>query len=161
MKAILFLIILFGSTLAKGQSETDGAAVMKPITQLFMGMNLGDSSMVRSAFAKEVTMGTITKDKSGNPMVRKSELAGFLKAVGTPHTEPWSEPIWDAKISIDGNLAQVWTKYAFYLGKKFSHCGVDAFHLIYDGKNWKIFHLVDTRQTADCDIPSAISNQFK
>jgi len=161
MKAIPFLIILLGCTLAKGQSEADAAAVMKPITQLFMGMNLGDSAMVRSAFAKEVTMGSITKDKSGNPMVRKSELAGFLKAVGAPHAEPWSEPIWDAKISMDGDLAQVWTKYAFYRGKKFSHCGVDAFHLIYDGKEWKIFHLVDTRQTTDCDIPLAISHQYK
>ncbi len=161
MKALPFLIILLCCTLAKAQSDAEDAAVMQPITRLFTGMNLGDSAMVRSAFAKEVTMGTITKDKSGNPIVRKSELAGFLKAVGSPHPEPWSEPIWDAKISIDGNLAQVWTKYAFYLGKKFSHCGVDAFHLFYDGKEWKILHLVDTRQTEDCNIPVAISNQFK
>ncbi|MBL7871497.1 MAG: nuclear transport factor 2 family protein [Cyclobacteriaceae bacterium] len=159
MKALPFLLILLICTLANGQSDDD--AVMKPISQLFTGMNLGDSAMVRGAFAKEVTMGSITKDKSGNPMVRKSELADFLKAVGTPHPDPWSEPIWGTKISVDGNLAQVWTKYAFYLGKKFNHCGVDAFHLIYDGKEWKIFHLVDTRQTADCNIPAAISNQFK
>ena len=160
MKPLPFLVILLCCTLAKAQSNAE-SAVMLPITRLFTGMNLGDSVMVRSAFAKEVTMGTITKDKSGNPIIRKSELTGFLKAVGSPHTEPWSEPIWDAKISIDGNLAQVWTKYAFYLGKKFSHCGVDAFHLIYDGKEWRIFHLVDTRQTNDCNIPDTISNQFK
>jgi len=124
-------------------------------------MNLGDSAMVHSAFAKEVSLGTIAKDKSGNPIARKSEITDFLKAVGTPHAEAWSEPVWDTKIDIDGDFAQVWAKYAFYLGKKLSHCGVDAFHLIKDGKEWKIFHLIDTRQTTGCEIPPAISSRFK
>lgn len=161
MKTQLLLISLFISFLANAQSNTTEIAVMKPITALFTGMNLGDSAMVHSAFTKAVSMGSVTKDKSGNPIIRKSELADFLKAVGTPHTEPWSEPIWDAKIDIDGDLAQVWVKYAFYLGNKFSHCGVDAFHLIKTEKGWKIFHLVDTRQTTGCEIPTNISNKFK
>ena len=163
MKTKLLVIILFISFLSNAQSSAEEVAVMKPITRLFTGMNLGDSTMVQSAFVKDVSMGTITKDKSGNPIVRKSELADFLKAVGTPHAEAWSEPIWDTKIDIDidGDFAQVWAKYAFYLGKKLSHCGVDAFHLIKDGKEWKIFHLIDTRQTTGCEIPPAISSRFK
>jgi hypothetical protein len=92
---------------------------------------------------------------------RESSIAGFLKAVGTPHPEPWSEPIWDARIEVDGTFAQVWTQYAFYLGKKFSHCGVDAFQLVNDGKGWKIIHLADTRHTSGCNVPASVSDQFK
>lgn len=146
---------------AQGQRD-EGQAVMQPIVRLFTGMNLGDSAMVHSAFTQNVTMATIMKDKSGKQIVRReSSLANFLKAVGTPHTEPWSEPIWDTKIEVDGTFAQVWAQYAFYSGKKFSHCGVDAFHLVKEETGWKIFHLADTRHTTDCKVPASVSDQFK
>lgn len=156
------MIVLGISLSAHGQQDAEGMAIMQPIVRLFTGMNLGDSAMVHSAFAKDVTMATVMKDKSGNVVVRReSSIAGFLKAVGTPHPEPWSEPIWDARIEVDGTFAQVWTQYAFYLGKKFSHCGVDAFQLVNDGKGWKIIHLADTRHTSGCNVPASVSDQFK
>ena len=125
-------------------------------------MNLGDSAMVHSAFTADATMASIGKDKAGKVTLRReSSVSGFLKAVGTPHKDPWSEPIWDARIDVDGDFAQVWTPYAFYLGKKFNHCGVDAFHLVKQNGTWKIFHLADTRQTENCNVPRAISDQFK
>ncbi|MBP9926071.1 MAG: nuclear transport factor 2 family protein [Cyclobacteriaceae bacterium] len=156
------LVGLIGlAVVAQGQGE-ESQAVMQPIVRLFKGMNLGDSAMVHSAFTQNVTMATIMKDKSGKQIVRReSSLDGFLKAVGTPHTEPWSEPIWDTKIEVDGTFAQVWAQYAFYSGKRFSHCGVDAFHLVKEETGWKIFHLADTRHTTDCKVPASVSDQFK
>ncbi|HEX8060298.1 MAG TPA: hypothetical protein VF473_05145, partial [Cyclobacteriaceae bacterium] len=69
---------------------------------------------------------------------------------------------WDVKIQMDGNFAQAWMKYGFYIGKTFHHCGVDAFQLfkVTDGK-WKIFHLADTRWNEGCNVPAAIAGQFK
>jgi len=126
-------------------------------------MKKGDSALVYSAFAKEVTMATIYRDKNNLPAI-KNELGieDFLKAVGTPHNELWNEPIWDLKIKIDGNLAQALASYAFYRGNTFSHCSEDAFHLFKsaDGQ-WRIFHLADTRQTEGCVIPPEIKVQFK
>ncbi len=162
MKKLLFVFALILSFPSNAQQDAEGMAIMQPIVRLFTGMNLGDSAMVRSAFAKEVNMATVSKDKAGNQVVRReSSLAGFLKAVGTPHPEPWSEPIWDAHIEVDGTFAQVWTRYAFYIGKKFSHCGIDAFHLVKYDNEWKIIHLADTRQTIGCEIPTTVSDQFK
>jgi len=151
-----FLFILF-SFCAYAQHPAE-AEIRLPIDQLFMGMNKGDSALVHGAFTKKVTLATIFKDKEGNPALRQeSSLDGFLKAVGTAHTEAWSEPIWDLKIQVDGNFAQAWASYAFYLGKQFSHCGVDAFQLFKgaDGK-WKIFHLADTRQKEGCVVPKGV-----
>lgn len=162
MKRFLLLIVVGAFFNSYGQQDAEGVAIMQPIVRLFTGMNLGDSAMVHSAFAREVTMATVMKDKSGKQVVRReSSIAGFLKAVGTPHPEPWSEPIWDARIEVDGTFAQVWTQYAFYVGKKFSHCGVDAFQLVSDGKEWKIIHLADTRHTTGCNVPASVSDQFK
>jgi hypothetical protein len=85
----------------------------------------------------------------------------MLKTVGTPHPEVHNEVIWDEKILVDGNLAQVWMSYAFYLGKKFSHCGVNAFQLTKVDGSWKIFHLAYTRQREGCKIPTTINKQFE
>jgi hypothetical protein len=59
-------------------------------------------------------------------------------------------------------MAQAWMKYAFYIGKQFSHCGADAFQLFKGADNkWRIFHLADTRWKEGCNVPPAIANQFK
>jgi hypothetical protein len=136
---------------------------MNPVKILFEGMQKGDSALVHKAFSKTVTMATIGSGKDGKPFIKyESSIDDFLKAIGAPHKDTYNEMIWGEKILVDGNFAQVWTNYAFYLGKKFSHCGVDAFNLVRgeDG-NWKIFHLADTRQKEGCKIPSKISRQFK
>jgi hypothetical protein len=107
-------------------------------------------------------MATVTADKEGKvTLKRENSLSNFLKAVGTPHPEPWSEPIWDVKIEQDGPLAQVWASYAFYVGNKFSHCGVDAFQLVKENGEWKIFHLTDTRQREGCKVPPYVSEAFQ
>ena len=162
--AVIFFIGLIQPLQAVlAQSAAERAAVMEPIHRLFEGMKLGDSSQVRSAFATEVTMATLGVDKTGKPFLRReTSIADFLKSIGTSHPQVYRELIWDEKIEIDGNFAQVWVDYAFYLGTKFNHCGVDAFQLLRgaDG-HWTIFHLADTRRAADCQIPEKISQQVK
>jgi len=156
-----FLVFIFIATHAQSTAEKE--AIMKPVKMLFEGMQKADSTMVRKVFSKAVTMATIGTDKNGNPFIKQeSSITDFLKAVGTPHPEAYNEIIWDEKILSDGNFAQVWTNYAFFLGKKFNHCGVDAFHLVkgIDG-DWTIFHLADTRQKEGCKVPSKISKQFE
>jgi hypothetical protein len=162
MNKTLFFLLVLAAKLSAAQTTDETKAIMEPVTQLFAGMNQGDSAMVHGAFVSGASFYTVTNDKEGKPLLRKDELQRFLTAVGTPHEQKWSEPIWDAKIQKDGNLANVWTKYAFYLDKKLSHCGVDAFQLFkgVDGK-WRIFYLADTRQREGCVIPKEVSNLFK
>jgi hypothetical protein len=125
-------------------------------------MEKGDSAKVHSAFATQVTMATILRDKNNTPVIRnESSIADFLKAVGTPHSEIWYEEIWSVKVQIDGDFAQAWCDYAFYVGNTFSHCGVDAFHLFKGKDGWKIFHLADTRRKDNCSIPADIQAKHK
>lgn len=161
MRNILIICLFATSIICQAQTAQDNREILEPINGLFKGMNLGDSAMVHASFMASPTMATIFKNKEGVVSLRQeSELKGFLEAVGTPHEATWAEPIWDVKIQMDGNFAQVWAKYAFYLSKTFHHCGVDAFQLFKgaDGK-WRIFHLADTRWTEGCNVPAAIANQ--
>jgi hypothetical protein len=155
-------LILSGVNL---QAQTSGEenAVKEVIVRLFKGMELGDSAMVHSAFHdKAVTMATVLRDKTNTPIIRReSSIQAFLDAVGKPHTEIWYEEIWNVKVQVDGELAQAWCDYAFYVDKNFSHCGVDAFQLFKGKDGWKIFHLADTRRKSGCTIPREIQDKHK
>jgi len=158
----LFLSIIF-STACLGQSAADKKNIESTINTLFTAMKKGDSSLLKTAFADQVTMVTIGQKKDGSPSInREAGIANFMKAIGTPHPVAYNEPIWNLKIEVDGNFAQVWADYAFYMGNQFSHCGVDAFQLYRDTDGqWKIFHLADTRRKENCQIPDYVSQQFK
>lgn len=159
MKKLIFCLLLLpavGIAQDANALELDKKAVLRVINQLFDGMRAGDSAMVSAVFYENASMFTSFTNKAGEPELRKGNLGRFLTAVGTPHDDVWDEPIWDTEVQIDGNLAQVWTKYAFYAGENFSHCGVDAFQLTRTKDGWKIFHLTDTRQRDGCEVPDDI-----
>ncbi len=151
----LFLLIIFSSLSASAQVEQ---SVMKPIHALFDAMKTGDSASIRKVFHPAAVLFTVVKDPTTNePVLRKETLAEFLKAVGTPHKDVYNELTWGEKVFIDGDFAQVWTDYAFFLNKTFNHCGVDAFQLIRNTKGeWLIYGLSDTRRKTGCQVPAEV-----
>ncbi len=152
MKSFLPLLILLASTYATpvlAQTSTEDS-VKNTISQLFEGMRKGDSAMVKAVLADNVVFNGLTRDKNNDLQVTASQVQRFLTAVGTPHTDVWDERITFDKVLVDGPLASVWTPYRFYLGDKFSHCGVNSFQLYRSARGWKIFHLVDTRRKDHC-----------
>ena len=161
MKKILILLVVSALLSPPLKAQTsDEAAVKDVIIRLFTGMEKGDSAMVHSTFAKEVSLLTVFRDKNNNPKLRReTSIDEFLKAVGTPHPEIWYEEVWNIDIKVDGDFAQGWCDYAFYIGDKFSHCGIDAFQLFRGRDGWKIVHLADTRRGAPCDIPKDVQQK--
>jgi len=156
----IILGLIFISSTAYGQDEQ---LVMKPIHTLFNAMTTGDTAAIRGAFHPEAILFTVTKDaKSGEPALRKETLIQFLTSVGKPHKEVYHELIWNEKVLIDGDFAQVWTDYGFYLNTTFNHCGVDAFQLIRNAKGaWLIYGLSDTRRKTGCDVPKEVEARIK
>jgi hypothetical protein len=143
--------------LSQSNFDDQQELVLDVVLTLLDGMREADSSKVHSTFRDNPQLYTSYNDKEGKAVLRKDDgLQKFLNAVGTPHDQVWDEPIWNIQINIDGNLASVWTEYAFYAGKKFSHCGVDAFMLNKEESGWKIFQLTDTRRSLGCQIPNEI-----
>ena len=144
---VLFSIGLSANLLAQSNEE---GAVKKVINNLFTGMKTGDSTLTRSAFAAGAVMQTIV-NKDGKVSVRTEAVNDFVKLIGTPHKEIYDERIVFTKILIDGPLAAVWTDYQFYVGEKFSHCGVNSFQLVKGDKGWQIVYIIDTRRKDECN----------
>ncbi|MFD2584079.1 nuclear transport factor 2 family protein [Pedobacter vanadiisoli] len=142
----LFLLCLSTSGFAQSDEEN---AIKKTITNLFTGMKDADSTLARSAFADAAIMQTIV-NKEGKVSVRNESVNNFIKFIGTPHQQKYDERIVFTKILIDGDLAAVWTDYKFYLGDKFSHCGVNSFQLVKGDKGWQIVYIIDTRRKEGC-----------
>ncbi|MBO9614364.1 MAG: nuclear transport factor 2 family protein [Dyadobacter sp.] len=137
------------STVA-GSVAPDAATARETVDKLFTGMRNGDSTAVRSVFTKTAALTSISKNAADSVVTHKGSVDGFVKAVGTPHKEQWDERIYDVKISIDRPMAVVWAPYKFYLGGKFSHCGVNVFNLLKTSAGWKINDITDTRRKDAC-----------
>lgn len=142
-----FLVCFGLQAFAQNDEES---AIKKAVNNLFTGMKTSDSTLARSAFATGAVMQTIV-NKEGKVSVRNESVDNFIKLIGTPHKDQYDERIVFSKILIDGPLALVWTDYKFYLGDKFSHCGVNSFQLVKGDKGWQIVYIIDTRRKDGCN----------
>ena len=133
------------------EMSADQQAIAAVVETLFNGMRTGDSTMVRSVFHPEIRMVTSFRNQQG-PQVRvENSLDGFVTAVGTPHPEVWDERISNLTIMTDGDFGIAWMEYGFFLGERFSHCGIDMMELVRGETGWKIIGLADTRRRSGCE----------
>ena len=143
-----FALSLLVSLSASAQTEEE--KVKAPILALFDGMRKSDSSMIRAAFAPTAVLQTVAKNKEGVVSVRTDAVNDFVQSVAKPHADIYDERITFDMIKIDADLATVWTPYKFYVGEKFSHCGVNSFQLVRVNGAWKIQYIIDTRRREGC-----------
>jgi hypothetical protein len=64
------------------------------------------------------------------------------------------ERIWAPEVRIDGNMATLWAPYDFHLGRRLSHCGMDAFQFVREGGAWKLIAVTFTARTEGCEPPA-------
>ncbi len=158
---LIILIILLISVKTTFAQSPEKEEVKVAINRLFEGMRKGDSTMAWSVFhTKAITQSIGFSSKTGKNYINTdNRLNSFMTSIGTPHTEVWDEQPGEFDIKIDQQMAQVWVPYQFYLGGKFSHCGVDIFTLYNEGynadqsqtkSNWKIVYLIDTMRKDNC-----------
>jgi len=134
---------------AAGQNAADEAAIRAVITRLFDGMRARDSAMIAGTFApgtRLVSAGT----RKGALMIDPIGAEEFAAVVAKATGPTWDERITGMSMQFDASLAAVWAPYEFWLGDKFSHCGVDAFHLAKLPAGWKIIALSDTQRRDGC-----------
>lgn len=129
-------------------AHPDEAAVVAVVEQLFEAMRTGDAEMAAAVFHPDARLG-----RAGDDGISFSPVDGFVQMIGNPRDEVYDEPIWDWVVNVDGRLAQMWTKYAFYRDDTFSHCGTDAFELYKSDAGWQVTQLVDTSRREDCWYP--------
>lgn len=149
---MLFVGIFQNDLIAQKQSKLKKkeAVIYQPIAALFDGMREGNATKASDAFIEEATLQSYFKNKKGETVIHTESISNFIKAIGQPHDEIWDERIYKIKVHEMGKLAQVITEYQFYVGDKFSHCGVNAFNLVKINGQWKIAQIIDTRRVKGC-----------
>ncbi len=150
-RTIITMTLISLVSIAKAQPLAD-EAVKNTIKTFFEGFHKGDTILMKSVMMDKVIMQTAYKNKEGKDILVTDEPGALVKAIGSrPADQKWDERISSYNIQIDGNMANAWTEYEFWLNDKFSHCGVNSFQLFNDGGKWKIIYLIDTRRTSSCE----------
>lgn len=147
---IALTFLTTSSAAAQAAAANDQAEVLAVVTRLFDGMRKRDSSMVSSVFRPGAKLVSAFTNREGKAVVQEEAVENFVKMVGGATGDTWDERIFEPEVRIDGNLATVWTRYEFWLGTKFSHCGVDAFQMAKSAEGWKVVALADTRKREGC-----------
>ncbi|MEO6346895.1 MAG: nuclear transport factor 2 family protein [Aquaticitalea sp.] len=150
MKLIVWLFFMFFVINAFSQT-IDEKDVNNTIAGFFEGFHQRDSLIMKEAVSKDIILQTIGKNKEGKTTLETEDFNLFLKSiVSIPKDQKFEEKLLSFHIQIDGNMANVWAPYEFWLNGKFSHCGVDSFQLVKLNGYWKIVYLIDTRRKENC-----------
>ncbi|GAA4330893.1 nuclear transport factor 2 family protein [Flaviaesturariibacter amylovorans] len=138
------------SAIPNEASRSAEDSVKIPIQRFFDGMRRSDTAMIRSSLAPNAVLQTIRMTKTGETRVTTDPVDSVLVGIAKPHTDVYDERITYDGIKIDGPMATAWTPYQFYVGEKFSHCGVNSFQLVRYSGEWKIQYIIDTRRRTNC-----------
>lgn len=138
---LLMIVPIFGFS-----QTSEEELVKSTINQLFYGMKISDSVLIKKSFSKNAVLQTITK--SGE--VKNENINDFALSISKAEKQSLDEKITFSNILIDENLASVWTPYEFYYKGQFSHCGVNSFQLVKTNSEWKIQYIIDTRRKDNC-----------
>ncbi|MEJ2114075.1 MAG: nuclear transport factor 2 family protein [Flavobacteriaceae bacterium] len=145
----VFLIALISISI---QAQNEKEEVKLVIDTFFKGFHKGDTILMKSVMADKVYMQTVYKNKEGKDILVTDKPGKLTQAIANrPLDQKWDERLLNYNIQVDGNMANAWTPYEFWLNDEFHHCGVNSFQLFKDGEQWKIIYLIDTRRTYNCD----------
>lgn len=158
MKQILILIwlILWAAVSALPQNSAktsdDPAAIPD---MLFAAMRAKNADNIRSLFIPEGQLVAIDKPKDGKGLstTRVFTAEAFSKMIaGAPGGE-FIEKMPEKDVKLSGDMAIVSGRYTFYVGDKFSHCGMNTFHLVRTGTGWRIANGASTLEfQCDADL---------
>lgn len=144
-------VFLLVGTLAFAQNASEEEKIKESVNTFFEGFHARDSVIMKSVFHEDPVVQTIAKTKDGETKLVNEELEKVLKGIiSIPLNTEFKEVLHDYVIKIDGDMANAWTPYTFYMNDTFSHCGVNNFQLLKQKGEWKIIYLIDTRRREGC-----------
>ena len=147
----LLLIVAFVLSFNSNAQTAEEAEVKATIVKFFDAFHKQDSTALRSMVTEDIILQSISKNKEGKTVLNKSEFDAFARSIASiPKERKIQEKLTGFSIQVDGDMANAWTPYEFWIDEKFSHCGVNSFQLIRIDNEWKIIYLVDTRRRDKC-----------
>lgn len=127
------------------------AAIKNVVETFFQGFHNRDTALVASTVATGAQLATVGRDAKGKTFYRVEDFQKFIRSLhGLPDSIPFQEKLTSFVIQVDRNLASAWVGYEFWWDGRLSHCGHNAFDFVDFEGQWKIVHLIDTREREGC-----------
>lgn len=152
----LFFCSAFGQS---AKSEDKGAAAKEAlgvVNKLFDAMRAKDADAMRALFSAEGQLAA-TQRRNGEPSVRVFNGEAFAKLI-IETKGVLKERMYKPETLVNGDLAIVRGRYGFYVDDRFSHCGMNSFHLMRMADGWKIVNAASTIELEGCE-PEAKEKQ--
>ncbi len=130
-------------------AQGDRAQVLAAVTGFLEGMKARDTVRIASVIDSVTRFTLIRPGPSGNRII-VLKGSDFLKIATRTDQPPLDEPIRNAKVEIDGDLASVWAEYQVRRDGKVTHCGYDSFQLARLAGTWKIINVSDSFRQQGC-----------
>lgn len=158
MKRLLFVVLLSISVTANLFAQTDDKQnAWAVVEKMFAEMANHNPPAIAELFTKEASLAAIIKTKDGKSVVRYFTGEAFSKNFAEKKNEI-KEDMYERKVEVDGDFAQVWGRYVFFVDNKVSHCGVNAFHLVKTDSGWKIANASSTIDPTGCTNEEKVRN---
>ncbi|MCU0351978.1 MAG: nuclear transport factor 2 family protein [Flavobacterium sp.] len=142
MKNLLVITVLLLSNVVFSQENSPKATV----EAFFTAFHQKDSVALKAFCHKDISLQTVANTKNGTQL-KSDKFKDFLKSIASiPNNMKIYEKLLEYKVTIDGDLAHVWTPYEFYVNDTLSHIGANSFTMIKENDKWLIVHLIDTRR---------------
>jgi len=133
--SLVLIVLALCPVSVQADDSADKDAVLSVVQALLDAINGQDAAAVHALGIDEAVLISLRHDADGNPRI------GFRKESETNFPEDdrnMVERIWNPVVMVKGNIASVWAPFDFYLDGKFSHCGINAFHLLKVAGTWKL-----------------------
>lgn len=141
--ALLFLLAALPAFPQKQDAEKQ--AVIQAVERTFQAMAARDAAALRATLLPGAQFHAVRPDGSVSAAASEEFISRIAAA-----KEPPLERMWNPAVLISGRLAALWAEYDFHRGAQFSHCGVDAVHLVKTAEGWKITAIAFTMQKDNC-----------
>jgi len=135
------------SYIEKPTPQQEAAAVAD---NLFAAMQAKNADAIRALFITEGQLVAVDKPRNGEGIskTRTFTADAFAKMIAEGKGE-YIEKMPEKEVKINGDFALVVGRYTFYVGDKFSHCGVNSFQMVKTETGWRIANAASTLEF-DC-----------
>ena len=143
MKKLLLTVALMLAACAPSSAQVapkkDAAGDASAVAhKLFEAMRAKNAEAIRALFMPEGQLVAIDRPRTGDGLskTRVFTADAFAKMISEAKAPEFIERMPQSEVKIFGDMALVYGRYTFHVGDKFSHCGINSFHLVRTADGW-------------------------
>lgn len=150
-KALLTIAIGIAlSTTGYAQKSDDKSDALSVINKMFAEMANHNPPAIAEVWTKESSLVAIVAGRDGKKRTVTFTGETFSKNFAEKKGEI-KEDMYAPKVEVDGDIALISGRYAFFVDGKLSHCGLNAFQLVRLDGVWKVANAVSSIDAGGCN----------